>query len=485
MQYIDNYFTSFYSALTGPNWTNPISGYGPFIDLNSWVDYHLHQTLVFNVDALRISTYFYKPRNAPIVQGPLWDFDRSFGTCTSDDQRGFNPRRWRSAAMDGGTDMFNPGNTFNNPWYGVLFTNPDFWQSWIDRYQDLRRTVYSTSNIMFLIDYFGDQVREAAPRDAARWAAAANGGDDSSDTSPRSGTVSGDGLTYTFPTPGTYQGELDFAKYWFSNRLDFVDTNFLNPPAFSSNGGAITSGFTLTVTAATRESNSAIYYTLDGTDPRLPGGAVSPKAYSGLNAVTVTLTNNARIMARNWNAAHRNLTGANNPPINSSWSGSTVGTFIVSTPQLAITEIMYNPPAAPSGTNGNDQYEFIELKNVGSKALNLVGVSFTNGIQFTFTVTNALTNLGPGQYLVLVRNQAAFRARYPNVTNIAGQYDGALGNSGNRLYLEGPFKEPILDFRYDPQWYPVTDGAGFSLVIRNENAPFSTWTNAASLAPQH
>lgn len=483
LQYIDNYFTSFYSALTGPNWTNAVTGYAPFIDLGSWVDYHLHQALVFNVDALRISAYFSKPRNGPIVQGPLWDFDRAFGTCTSDDQRGFNPRRWRSAAMDGGTDMFNPGNTFNNPWYGILFTNSDFWQSWIDRYQELRKTVYSASNIMFQIDYSGNQVREAAPRDAARWAAAANGGDNSSDTSPRSGFVSGDGLTYTFPTPGTYQGELNFTKYWFSNRLDFMDTNFLNPPVFSSNGGAITSGYTLTITTATRESNSTIYYTLDGTDPRLPGGAVSPKAFAALNTAALTLTNNARVMARNWNAAHHNLTGTNNPPLSSSWSGPTAGTFIVSTPSLAITELMYAPAAAASGTNDNDQYEFIELKNVGTRPLDLMGISFTEGIYFTFTATNTITNLAPAQYLVLVRNQAAFQSRYPSVTNIAGQYSGALQNSGERIYLKGALREPILDFHYDPAWCPVTAGAGFSLVIRNEDAPFYTWTNPLSWRP--
>jgi hypothetical protein len=379
--------------------------------------------------------------------------------------------------------MYNPGTTFNNPWYSVLFKDPDFWQAWIDRYQGLRTTVYSLPNIMWKIDYFGNQVREAAPRDAARWAAAVNGGVDSSDTSPRSGAVSGDGLIYTFPTPGTYQGELDFAKYWFSNRVDFMDTNFLSRPVFSSNGGMITSGFTLSITASTRENNSTIYYTLDGTDPRLPGGSVSPKAFSGLNAVTSILTSNARVVARNWNAAHHNLTGANNPPISSSWSGPTIGTFIISTPPLAITEIMYDPTGPSTGTNDNDQYEFIELKNVGTTPLNLLGISLTNGIYFMFTATSAMTNLAPGQYLVLVRNQAAFQSRYPSVTNIAGQYAGALNNSGERLLLQGALQEPILDFKYDPAWYPVTAHQGFSLVIRNEDAPLYSWTNPASWRP--
>ncbi len=248
---------------------------------------------------------------------------------------------------------------------------------------------------MATIDYFANQVREAAPRDAARWAAAANGGNDASDTSPRSGAVTGDGLTYTFPTPGTYQGEVDFTKYWFSNRLDFMDSNFLNPPVFSGNGGAITSGYPLTLTSATREAGSTIYYTLDGSDPRLPGGAVSPAALASLNSTTVVLTNNARVVARNYNTAHHNLTGANNPPLNSFWSGPTAGTFMVGTPPLAITEIMYDPAPDPVGTYDNDQYEFIELKNVGSQPLNLAGIRFTDGIVFTFTATNAVTNLGP------------------------------------------------------------------------------------------
>lgn len=475
-QYIDNYFTSFYTALTGPNWTNPVTGYAAYIDLNSWIDYHLHQTFVFNADMLRISSYFYKPRGGKIVQGPLWDFDRAF--ADSNDGRGFDPRLWRSLTPDYGTDPFNPGNTFNNPWYSVLFKDPDFWQRWIDRYQELRKSVYSQTNLYARIDYFGNQVREATTREYPRWS-----GSGGSDTTPRAGTQCADTLCYTFPTPGTWQGEIDFTKYWFSNRLDFFDSEFLNPPVFSSGGGPIVPGFALTITAPTREANSTIYYTLDGTDPRLPGGGVSASARSNLNTATITLTRNARIVARNYNAAHHNSTGANKPPLSSSWSGPVSATFVVTSPSLAITEIMYNPARPATGTNDNDSYEFIELKNVGTNAANLIGVSFTNGLNFTFTATNAITNLAPGQYCVLVSDLAAFRSRYPEVTNIAGQYTNRLNNGGERLYLEGALKEPILDFRYENSWYPVTDGVGFSLVIRNEYGAFNTWTNPPSWRP--
>ena len=475
-QYIDNYLNNFYAALTGPDWTDPVTGYAAYIDLDSWIDYHLHQTFVFNADMLRISSYFYKPRNGKLVQGPLWDFDRAF--ADANDGRGYNPRLWRSVTPDYGTDPFNPGNTFANPWYSVLFTDPDFWQKWIDRYQELRGNVYSLSNLYARIDYFGNQVREATAREYARW-----GGSGGSDTTPRSGQQCADNLCYTFPTPGTWQGEINFTKYWFSNRVDFMDSEFLNPPVFSSGGGAIAPGFILTVAASTREANSTIYYTTDGSDPRLAGGSISPAALSSLNTASIRLTNNARVFARNYNAAHSNQTGPNCPPLSSPWSGPTVATFVVSTPTLAITEIMYNPARPAAGTNNNDSFEFIELKNVGARPLSLPGFRFTNGIDFTFTATNAVTTLAPGQYCVVVSDLAAFQSRYPEVTNIAGEYATRLDNSGERLCLEGPLHEPILDFRFENAWYPATDGAGLSLVIRNEYGAFATWTNFLSWRP--
>jgi hypothetical protein len=351
----------------------------------------------------------------------------------------------------------------------------DFWQRWIDRYQELRKTVYAITNLNVKIDGYANQVRQATTREYARWR-----GSGGSDTSPRSGFRSGDGFSYTFPSPGTWQGEVNFAKYWFSNRVDFMDSQFLNPPLFSSGGGRVNPGAGLAITASTRETNTTIYYTLDGTDPRLPGGGISPKALSSVNTVSLTLSNNARVFARNWNATHHNLTGANNPPLSSSWSGPTVASFIVSTPALAITELMYNPAPPTFGTNDNDQFEFIELKNVGSSALNLVGTHFTNGIQFVFTATSDITNLNPGQYLVLVANRAAFMSRYPSVTNIAGQYSGKLSNGGEHLQLEGALSETIADFHFNNSWYPTTDGAGFSLVIRDETAPSAAWTNPAT-----
>jgi hypothetical protein len=91
--------------------------------------------------------------------------------------------------------------------------------------------------------------------------------------------------------------------------------------------------------------------------------------------------------------------------------------------------------------------------------------------------------LNPGESIVVVRNLAAFISRYGNLVRLAGEYSGSLDNSGDRLTLLGPVGEPILDFSYDPTWYPITDGGGFSLVVVDPAAPTSTWGLAQNWRP--
>jgi hypothetical protein len=94
-----------------------------------------------------------------------------------------------------------------------LFTDPNFWQRWIDRYQELRESgqVLDTNVFLPKIDVMAAEIREALPREFIRWSTSG-----SSDTSPRAGVNASPVNIYnyvyshTFPTPGTYQGEVDF-----------------------------------------------------------------------------------------------------------------------------------------------------------------------------------------------------------------------------------------------------------------------------------
>lgn len=447
VNYLQSYLDAFGNALNGPNFADPQTGYAGYIDVGSWIDHHILNIITFNVDALRLSAYFYKQREGKLFFGPLWDFDR---TLNSTDGRDASPRVWRSAVGDRGTDFFRYDT---QAWWGRLFEDIDFWQRWIDRWQELRENKFALTNLNALVDSLTGEVRKEQPREQSRW-----------NVSPRGG----------------FQGEINSLKIWLSNRVDFIDTNFVRKPTLSLPAGNVVPGTAVTLSGP---AGATVYYTLDGNDPRLPGGGLSlaAKQYSQPIAIAA----NARLVARARNLNHFNLTnkiaGDGKPPLSSPWSGPATATYVVKTPPLAITEIMYHPAAPPaSDTNDVENFAFVEIKNVGSNALNLVGFSFTNGIHYTFTAASGVTSLAPNAYALIVKNKAAFLSRYPGVSNLAGEYEGSLNNGGEHLYLEGPLKEPIANFVYDNRWYPATDGLGFSLVLTDESLPAGAWTSAAA-----
>ena len=136
---------------------------------------------------------------------------------------------------------------------------------------------------------------------------------------------------------------------------------------------------------------------------------------------------------------------------------------------LRITEIMYHPSKIDA--NDANEYEYIELRNIGTNAINLAGVRLIDGVQFAFT-SGTLTQ---GQRILVVKNQALFPQRYGGGLNIAGQYTGSLDNAGERIRLVDSVNEEVLDFDYNNSWYPITDGHGFSLVVADENAEPDLW----------
>ena len=218
-------------------------------------------------------------------------------------------------------------------------------------------------------------------------------------------------------------------------------------PSFNRHGGSIDAGFQLTMTAPA----GTIHYTLDGSDPRLRGGAVSASARSYAGALTRAESVFARARPRN---------GANWSALNEA-----VFTVIRAYRELYITEIMYHPP--DDGLVDGDELEFLELKNVGGAELDLSGVHFTNGIAFRFP--NG-TRLAPGAFAVLASNGDEFRRLHPGV-NLAGVYQGRLANSGERITLVHAVGTPIfsVEFQDASGWPAAADGLGFSLVPADPN----------------
>jgi hypothetical protein len=225
-----------------------------------------------------------------------------------------------------------------------------------------------------------------------------------------------------------------------------------DPPTLSLDGGLVEAGFTVTMALPPSCQDCTIYYTTNRSDPRLPvTGEVMPDAMA--YSTPVMLTSSTQLKARVFNPAVTDTTQR--------WSALQEATFNVMQQdyKLRITEVMYNPMSG-------DDYEFIELKNVGNNAVNLANISIDEGIRFSFPPNTPL--LAPDEFAVLVSNPEAFAERYPEVA-ISGAYEGHLSNKGEKIVLRDAEGQTLLEFTYnDENGWPVSaDGRGDSLTLVN------------------
>jgi hypothetical protein len=125
---------------------------------------------------------------------------------------------------------------------------------------------------------------------------------------------------------------------------------------------------------------------------------------------------------------------------------------------LRLSEIMYNP------TGGSD-YEFVELVNIGSNTLDLTGVHFTAGIDYTF----GPLSLSPGQCVVVASDPASFGQRYGTASGrvLNDGFSGKLDNAGETIELSDRNGEVILSVTYGAAapWPTEANGTGRSLEV--------------------
>ncbi len=267
--YISTHLAAVDIALSRADGTNPSTGihYEDYVDAGSWIDHIWLNTLSMNVDWGRLSAYLHKDRGGKVVAGPIWDFDRTMG---SEDSRSFNPRQW-----DGPPDSSRTFYDNRYPYFGKFLgfsselnstelqnpaaytTKPDVFQRFIDRWAELRDGAFATGNIAATIDGMAAEIEEAQARNFARWSA----------RPPNGGPFAEAGLS-------GWPAEVSHLKGWLTARVDWIDGQFLARPTFNHPGGLVDAGFGLVMTSA----EGPIYYTLDGSDPRAPGGAPSATA---------------------------------------------------------------------------------------------------------------------------------------------------------------------------------------------------------------
>ncbi len=254
---IQDEMRAFDAALYGSNYTDPVEGYWPHIDVPNWAHHLILHSFSRNQDAAVLSAFLYREQpGAPIRWASIWDFDRAYkrmGNATAD-------LSWAHDRI----------------YYKRLVTDPEFKQAYIDMWQNLRRGAYATTNMLAIVDAQAAEITETV---AARSGVAA----------------------------ATWTGRLTELKSWLTQRGNAFDALYTTPPTFTHGSGPIVPDLMLGMSAPA----GTIYYTTDGSDPRLRGGGVSPSAipFTGEVAIAQSKTVIARALSGN------------------AWSGPTQATF--------------------------------------------------------------------------------------------------------------------------------------------------------------
>ncbi len=146
---------------------------------------------------------------------------------------------------------------------------------------------------------------------------------------------------------------------------------------------------------------------------------------------------------------------------------------------IAITEIMYNPPES-----GADSLEFLEITNLDATATDLTGVVFTSGVDFTFPAYTLPAN----GIVILAVDSSAFVDTYGYTGDVFQWTGGALSNGGETIEISTSDSLNVIDavtFDDAAPWPLGTDGDGASIVlcdVTSDNDDPANWDFARTSA---
>jgi hypothetical protein len=236
----------------------------------------------------------------------------------------------------------------------------------------------------------------------------------------------------------------------------------VNPPVFINNDIEITDkavnvqlGYIIKIKKPGAQ-NGAVFYTIDGNDPRAIGGSIFTSAKE-LNSETdlvvyETTVIKARILkGTEWSALHEIVLYTDYNYNN-----------------IKLTEINYHPVDEIAGqdTISDNEFEFLELKNISSVPVNLSGFYFIDGVEYTFP---ARATINPEEFIVLASNENKFNDRYGFLP--FGKFSGQLDNGGEKITLVTSSNDTVFSVKYNDKspWPETADGGGYSLVTKEIN----------------
>ncbi|MEZ5013394.1 MAG: CotH kinase family protein [Chitinophagales bacterium] len=511
--YIEDFVDAFEDVMHSADKYDPYDGYRKYIDINAFADFFLVQELSRNVDAYRLSTYFYKNNDAfgtRLFAGPVWDFNLAFGNanyCSGWTTSGF--------FTDCGT-----GPT----WWTDLYNDEAFQNLLASRWNTLRAGPLSSDSLNAWIDAQVAYIGDAVERNEDTW------------------NVIGNWVWPNYYVGPSYASEINYFKLWLNARLAWMDTHMPGDPDAEAETTALE---TISITEFNYNSddfnpsndwvelhnygNATVDlsgWTLSDETPFnnyvIPNEVtIEPNAYLVLvqttdtflmahpgvtnyigdfnfgfdnGGGTIKLKDNDGFIVKQinyedtipWpkgsdgygpsNQILNELADENDP---ANWiAGCVLGTpGYAYTPcdyPILVDEINYN---SLPGFNPGD---WVEILNRGTENADISGWILrdaNDGNQFIFP---AGTILAPNGRLCVVDSMTSFTEHFPAVSNVTGESDFHFSNGGDAIRLYNTSGKIQYSIRYYDKvpWPTDPDGNGFTLennnLSNNPNIP-SDW----------
>ena len=252
-------------------------------------------------------------------------------------------------------------------------------------------------------------------------------------------------------------------------------------PAYSQHGGVVSQGFQVEIDSPTDN----VFYTTNGVDPYAVNPATgTSELHADVIAYTepITIEETTTVKARRY---VKSIFGS------TTWSPLSEATFHVGAgDNLVIASIMYHPPDTSdseiaAGFTNADDFEYIEIRNVGAQRADLAGISFTEGISFTFPADDNRW-LDAAASVYVVSNLEAFRTRHGNGPNVAGAYEKRLNNGGELVVLTDAAGTIVHQIHYNDEapWPIEADGTGMALLLTDpDSKPDASLVESWSAGP--
>ncbi|WP_197528396.1 lamin tail domain-containing protein [Aeoliella mucimassa] len=420
-----------------------------YIDIPQFLNYMAVRTLQHQADDIRKNMYFYLDTQGDNLWRIFpWDLDWTFNIVGGHD----NQDSERTEHPFFGTEDF-PTADGNDQWnvlFDVLFETVEVQEMYLRRVRTLMDQFYggATGGVTWFAEYVNTLFPDIDPHLGSSATSGKNSLlasiEDRRDELYNVYTANIPGYSVVIPgeqtgTPTIEFGEIDFNPIGGNQDQEYIALINNNSTAVDISGWTLTGGISHTFQAGTVIApGSTLYVTASVADFRLretgPTGGQS-------------------LFVQEWNSGHLSSLGET---IQLVATDTTVvdeltyeGDPSEAQEYIRITELHYHPSdpttaEQQAGFTSHTQFEFVEIANTSpTETIDLAGLSFTDGIEFTFgeeSTTNVLAaDFNSGVDGFGYQDDLFYDTNNPDYA--VGTYEatgGAQGDGALRVYLNSP-----------------------------------------------